>query len=545
MFRALPGGDRRPPLKLGTKITLLVTGVACLALLLLGGAAVWTAGLAHEAAVGRQNLKLARLLAEMPEVRAGLAAPDPAAVLQPLAERLRRTLGVDLIVVIGMDRIRYSHYDPRYVKTLYSAGDEARALRGESYVSKCSCVGVQSVRGLAPVRAPDGRQVGVVVVGTFVDNVAAGTRQLQAALGVSLAVSLAVAAAAARWVARSIKASLFGLEPPEIASLLRERELILQSIREGLVAVGRDGRITLMNEAARALAGVQGDPVGRPADEVVPELRLVDLLAGDSAQEDVEVFLGQRVVLLSRIPVTEGGRVVGALVTFRDKTEVTRLAEELTGVRRFVEAVRAQNHEFLNKLQTLAGLIHLGSYDEALAFIAQTTRGRQEAMGRLLAAVRDAATVGLLMGKLSEAQEKGVELVVDPGSRVNALPPHFDSSAMVCVLGNLVENAIEALAAGPRGARRVTVAVREEPDHLHLEVADNGPGIPPDMRTRIFRRGVSTKSPGRGLGLYLVRARVEQAGGEITVDCPPEGGSRFVVRIPRQLPGSAAGAAVG
>lgn len=533
----------RQPLSLKLKIFLLVTAVGSLTLGLFGVAAVWRAGLAHENSVGQQNLKLAGVIAQMPEVRSGLAAPNPAAALQPLADAIRERTGVDLIVIFDMRGIRYTHYNPRYVNTLYEAADKERALRGEAFAIRCSCVGVQSVRGLAPVWGPDGSQVGVVVVGTFVNNVAAGARQLQAALGLSLVLSLGLAAGAAFWIAARIKRSLYGLEPWQIAALLRERETLLQSMHEGLVAVERTGRIAVMNSAARSIIGVHADPAGKPADDVVPDLRLTELLSAGASEQDEELVLGRRVVVCNRVPIRVDGHVVGGLVTFRDKTEVTRLAEQLTGVRRLAEALRAQNHEFLNKLQALAGLIHLESYDEALDFITHITRGRQAAMQQLLAHVHEPVTAGLLLGKLSEAQEKGIELVIAPDSRLHSLPPRFDGGAMVCVLGNLIENALEALAGQPPGRRRVEVRLREEDDHLFLGVSDTGSGVPSNLSGRLFRRGVSSKGAGRGLGLSLVMDRVRQAGGEIQVDRAPDGGARFTVRIP--LPAAAAATAAG
>lgn len=528
----LPAVGSRRPMKLKLKIFLLVTTVACVALSLLGGAAVWTAGLSHEAGVGGQNLKLAQLIAAMPQVQEGLAAADPVAALQPLTESLRRQIGVDLIVVFDMFGIRYTHYDERYLNTLYSAGDEARALRGETDITKCSCVGVQSVRGLAPIFGPDGRQIGVVVVGTFVDNVAAGMRQLKMALGVSLALSVGLAAAAGLWIAGEIKRSLRGLEPLEIATLLRERETLFQSMREGVVAIDRHGRITLANEGACTLIGSSSDPVGHHVSQLAPELRLTELLSHGTTIKDEELVLGQSVVVCNRVPITVDGEVIGALATLRDKTEVTRLAEELTGVRRFVQGLRAQNHEFLNKLQTLMGLLHLESYEEAKQFISQTTRGRQEVVHRLLASIGDPATAGLLLGKFSEAQEKGVEMVITPDSRLSVLPSQFDSHAMVCVLGNLVENALEALGQRPAGERTMTVTVRQDAEGLLLKVSDNGPGIPAGARHRIFRPGYSSKGAGRGLGLYLALERVRRAGGEIRVESSEGGGARFAVRIP-------------
>lgn len=522
------------PLPLTIKIFLMVSGVVLVAITLVGALAAWAAALSVERSIGQHNLRLARMIASLPQVKAGFMAPEPTAVLQPLAEQFRHALRTDLIVMFDMNRVRLTHYDPRYIGTLYDAGDEGPALAGHEHISRCSCVGVQSVRGLAPVFAPDGHQVGVVVVGTFVDNVAVGIRQVQFPLYGALVLAILVAAAGAAYVAGNIRRTLYGLEPAEISALFQERETMLRSIREGLIATDRSGRITLVNNTAREIVG-RDDLVGLEADAVVPDLRLGEVLAGVTPQEDEELVIGRRVVVCNRTPVAVGGQIVGALATFRDKTEVARLAQELTGVRRFAEALRAQNHEFMNRLQTVAGLIHLGAHDEAIDFIARVTRQRQETVQFLLANVRDAATSGILLGKLSEAQEKGIDLILSPDTRLSGLPPHFDSTAMVCVLGNLIENAIEALAGREGGPRRVVVSLGETKDALTLVVEDTGPGIPTELLPHIFRPGVSTKTEARGLGLYLARSYVIQAGGTIWAESGP-GGARFCVRIPLQVP---------
>lgn len=523
-------------LPLARKITLLVTGIVALALFLVGIFTSWAVASSIERTVGRHMLDLARIAAAMPEVRAGYASRDPTAALQPLSERIRAATGADLVIFLNMQGIRYSHWDPSHVGKAYTAGDEGRAMKGAAYVSRAACVGGPSVRGLAPVRAPDGRQVGVVVVGTFVNTMAEGARDIRTALLACFLLALVVGSAGAVLLAANIKGALRGLEPRAIGALLQEREAMLHSVREGIVAVDRQGRITLVNETASRLLNLSPSVIGRPVGEVIPNSRLPEVVRNGTPEYDQEQVIGEAVIITNRVPLLLDGEVVGAIATFRDKTEVSRLAEELTGVKGFVEALRAQNHEFQNKLQTIAGLIELESYEEAVDYIAATTRQRQHLVSTLLARVRDPAVAGLLVGKLSEAEERGISLSIDPASRLDPLPRHFDGNALVSVLGNLIQNAFEAVGAERSGGGRIEVSLREAGGEIVLSVENSGAPIPAHLLPRVFEKGWSTKGERRGLGLYLVKRQVEQAGGRVEVISEEGRGTRFAVRVPRRRP---------
>ncbi len=523
-------------LPLARKIAFLVTANVAFALILAGIFTSWALASSLERTVGRHMLDMARTLAADPEVRRAYASPQPIQILQPLSERIRARTGADLVVFLNMDRIRYSHFDPEHVGKVYTAGDEGRALRGEAYVSRAFCVGGPSVRGLAPIYGDDGRQVGVVVVGMFLDTMAAGARDLRLAVLAAFVLALAVGTFGAFGLARSIKAGLRGLEPEEIASLLQQREAMLASIREGVVAVDRQGRLTLFNESARKLLGLDSSCLGRPVSEVIPSSRLGEVVNTGQPEYDQEQVLGDRVIITNRVPIVLDGQVTGAIATFRDKTEVTRLAEQLTGVTRFAEALRAQNHEFHNRLQVVAGLIELGAADQALQYIAAASRRRQDQVSGILKRVREPLVAALLLGKLSEAEELGISLEFDPGSRLNPLPRHFDAHAFVLVLGNLLQNAFEAVASREHGGeRRVRVAIIDEGAEIGMVIENGGPAIPPEALGHIFEKGWSTKGKGRGLGLHLVRQQVERAGGTIAVTSDPARGTRFEVRVPRRL----------
>lgn len=531
---ALRLGWQRMPL--ARKIALLVSGNVAVALLLVGIFTSWALASSLERTVGRHMLDLARTVAAEPEVRRAYASPRPSEILQPLSEQIRSRTKADLVVFLNMDRIRYSHFDPDHIGKVYTAGDEARALRGESYVARASCVGGPSVRGLAPIYDESGRQVGVVVVGMFLDTIAESARDLRWAILLSFGLALVVGSAGALALARNIKTALRGLEPSEIASLLQQREAMLGSIREGVVAVDRHGRLTLSNDSARKLLGLDKSCLGRPVSEVIPSSRLTEVVRTGTPEYDQEQALGDLVIITNRVPIVLDGEVAGAIATFRDKTEVTRLAEELTGVRRFAEALRAQNHEFHNKLQVVAGLIELGAQREALDYITWTTRKRQGQVRALLEQVREPLVAGLLLGKFSEAEERGITLIVDPATRLDSLPRHFDGHALVLVLGNLIQNAFEAVGAEEHPERReVRVSLTQAGGEIVVAVENTGAAIPPDALDLIFEKGWSTKGEQRGLGLYLVRKQVERAGGRIGVVSRPERGTRFEVRVPQRL----------
>jgi two-component system sensor histidine kinase DctS len=327
---------------------------------------------------------------------------------------------------------------------------------------------------------------------------------------------------------------MFGLEPSEIARLLEERVAVASSIREGLLAIDRDGRITLINEHARQMLGVGPEVLGRAVREVLPNSRLPLVTETGVAEYDQVMRAGDRLLLGSRVPIRVGDEIVGAVATFRDRSEVQRLAEELTSVQQFVKALRASNHEWVNKLHTIAGMIQLRRYDQAKEYIFATTEGQQEAARFLARRFADPRISGLLLGKAARARELGVELEIDQDSRLTPLTGALEGIDLVGIVGNLVENAIEAAAAAPNGESRVRCLIEGGDDRLRIEVEDNGPGISPELRPRILEGGHSTKGADRGMGLALVRREVELVGGRL--DLATEAGcTQFLVSFDREV----------
>ncbi|MQL52379.1 GHKL domain-containing protein [Desulfofundulus thermobenzoicus] len=486
-----------------------------------------------EEEMGMRALAIARTLAQMESIQNNVGRPGGAAVIQPIAEKTRLATGVAYIVVVDMNRVRYSHPVAERIGGRFTDPDLDQALSDREYTTRTAGVMGPAVRAFSPIKVDEGtRQVGVVVVGIITPTFGELFRAIQAQLYPSLAVGLLAALLGSLYLASRIKGAMFSLEPEEIARILEERTAMLQAMGDGIIAIDRDERITVLNEEAKRLLGVKDDMVGRPIREVLADSFLPRVLRTGQPEFNQERVLNNTIIIVNRVPVRVKGKIVGALASFRDRTEVHRLAEELTGVKSFVEALRVQNHEYLNRLHTIAGLIQLDRSQEAVDYIFAVTEEQQELTRLLTKNVCDYSIAGLLLGKYSRARELKVELAIDRSSRLSRLPPRMDAAALGVVLGNLLENALDAAREMEPARRQVYFAMRDDPEGLVMMVRDRGPGIPEHLREQIFKQGFSTKGNGRGIGLYLVKKHVDTAGGEINLHSREGEGTTVTVRIP-------------
>src|SRR5437660_3363377 len=393
--------------------------------------------------------------------------------------------------------------------------DPSAVLAGHTWVGvQKGTLGV-SARGKAPIFS-QGHVIGEVSVGCLEDTV--GTQHLGDLPGFATTVllSLGLGVAGSMLLASRLKRQTFGLEPYEIAGLLEEREASLQGIHEGAIATDRDGIITLANDEARRLLTLPGDCVGRRVGQVLPQGRLVKFLSGGLKDEDEVLLAGDRVLVASRRAILVRGHEVGHVATLRDTTELTGLARGL-GVDSLTDALRAQAHEFANRLHTIAGLMQVGRAEEAVNLIAQTSGVHQELTEALLERVGDPVLGALLLAKAAIASERGIDLRVSEDTVMSRSA--LDSEDLITLLGNLIDNALDAAAASPAG-RWVSVSVTEQDAELVIKVHDSGAGVPEGIDGQIFQEGFSTKArpsrKRRGFGLVLVRQVVRGNGGDLS-----------------------------
>ncbi|WUW21095.1 sensor histidine kinase [Streptomyces sp. NBC_01463] len=480
----------------------------------------------------RRALSIAQSTAAQPQIAESLLAtePEPRGPVQSAAERIRRATGAEYVVVMDRRGVRWSHPDPARIGRVVST-DPGEALAGLEVREIDDGTLGRSARGKVPLRDASGDIAGAVSVGIAYDSVRA---RLLAAIPGLLAYAggaLAVGALAALLISRRLQRQTHDLAFSDIAALLTEREAMLHSIREGVVALDRTGRIRLLNDEAQRLLGVGPEASGRPLTEALGTGRTADVLAGEVAGEDLLTVRGSRVLLANRMPTADGG----AVVTLRDRTELEHLGRELDSTRGLIDALRAQDHEHANRLHTLLGLLELELHEDAREFVTEVVGVHRATAEQVAERVRDPLLAALLVGKATVAAERGVALRIAPGT---LLPDRLvDPRGLVTVVGNLVDNALDA-AAGSDGAL-VEVGLRTEGRTVVLRVRDSGPGVPPAQRGSIFTEGWSTKElPAhgrRGLGLALVRRLAERQGGSVAVDTADEGGAEFTVVLPEAM----------
>jgi sensor histidine kinase regulating citrate/malate metabolism len=521
------------------RISILFVLVILLVLALSGYAFYQILQASVEEAVGHNSLQYSLFLAHLPSIQKALKDGPTENDLQAIYERyLQETDNYIFVVLIDMEGIRYTHPNRSLLGQHITGGDIARSLQGEAYVSKATGVSGTTVRTFVPVFDPEsGEQIGAISVGVLEKTLLGIIKEYMSPVLLWLAVALLIGIAASIMLARKIKEILHGFEPDEIAKLFLEKEAILESLSEGLIAVDPDHSITLVNRAARRLLNLRGNLYGQKIEEVLPGHLFGQLMDRDEPEENVEVFTPNMSLLASSFPIRENGKNMGTIITLQDITQVRRLAEELTGVEQYIDGLRAKSHEFMNKLQTLSGLIDLQKYDEVKRFISSTTSQEQELLHFINRNIKDPKISGLILSKFQQADEQNIAITFTPGSRINPLPAEISSDSIVLILGNLIQNAIEALRGRKDGEIQITLLDKE--DELVLAVEDNGPGIPEELGHRIFEKGVSTKNRDgnevKGYGLYLVKNHVEnKLGGEIQMDSSPEEGTSIVVIIPKK-----------
>ncbi|UQX04307.1 sensor histidine kinase [Streptomyces sp. RerS4] len=511
-----------------------------------------------EDAARRQAGAVARAVADSPSVRdavlgaSATGGGDPSAALQPYAERVRSHTGVDFVTIMAPDGRRWTHPDPRRIGEHY-LGNTARALGGETFGETYTGTLGPSIRVITPLVAPDGRIVGLVSAGITVrvvsDRLAAQLTMLAWVAGGALALG----GAGTYVINARLRRHTHGMNAAELSRMYDYHQAALHGVREGLLMLDGHRRITLVNDAGRELLGLRGEITGTPVADLGLPAPLTGALLADRPRVDEVHLTADRVLVVNSSPVAGGGRR-GTVVTLRDHTELQALAGELDHERGFTQALRSQAHEAANRLHTVVSLIELGRAEEAVEFATAELELAQALTDEVVTAVGEPVLVALLLGKAAQAHERGIELFVaqDGGAVDGALdgavngavdgsversvegavyrgqpdfPPARD---LVTVLGNLIDNALEALSGVPGG--RVRVTVRRDGHGLLLRVADNGPGLPEGVD--VFRRGWSGKGEGRGLGLALVRQVTDRHGGRVDTARAPEGGAEFTVRLP-------------
>ncbi len=524
------------PRRLSGQITLTQLVILVTTLLAGFGLVTWRLQVHIDRLYEQRALSIAETVAATDSIADQVTAGDPGGRLEQVTSGIQRQTGAAFVVITNASGIRYSHPNKSLIGK--SVTDDPESRSSEPFRTGRTWVGIQigtlgrTARGKAPLFDEGHRIVGEVSVGFPEDQAAAQLVAELPTIGLYLLATLIVGILASLGLARRLKRQTFGLELDEIAALLQEREAMLHGVREGVLGYDTKGRVLLANDKVRELLELPAGVVGRAIDELIPAGRVREVVRGTVAGADQVVVIGERVLVVNRMPIrVDYRRHLGWVVTFHDRTEPEGLLRELDTVLGLTDALRAQSHEFTNRLHTLAGLVELGRYDEAIGYVTEVSVQRNTFTDRLLATIRDPMVAALLLAKTSVALERGVELHVARDSEVNG--ELLDTADVITVLGNLVDNALDASTESER-APRVEVYLASVGKDLVIRVSDSGPGVPLSEREAIFTDGYSTKSSRtgarRGLGLSVVRSLAGRRSGMVQVS-GGEGGAVFTVLL--------------
>lgn len=482
----------------------------------------------------RRALSAAETLAAMPVVRSLLpdAQPKLGASLPAVAESVRAVSGASLSQLARRDGTIVASSDPSQLgDPLELAGSDV--MEGRAWTGSVSTGSQRTLVAHVPVLDDEGSLVGVAVIGRTYPSLWERLGGTVPNLLIYLGVSLAVGTVGSLLLSRRVKRQTLGMEPDEIAGLVEHREAILHGIKEGVVAVDPRDRIALVNDAALELLDWPAASEGLTLGELGSSDALRAALTQGTPQADQLLLVGERLVVLNRRPMESHGRTIGWVTTLRDRTELSTLESELGATRTTTDTLRAQTHEFANQLHTISGLLQLGEYDEALGFVDGVSFSRTQLVDDVTTSIADPAVAALVIAKASLAGERSVAIRLAPATSLGKVDEVL-SRDLVTVVGNLVDNALDAVAGLPESFVELRLA-----DHdaaVTVTVRDSGPGVDPSVGEQIFQQGYSSKasvsSAGRGFGLALTRLVCERRGGTATVQ--NDRGAVFTAVLPRE-----------
>jgi two-component system CitB family sensor kinase len=405
----------------------------------------------------------------------------------------------------------------------------SNVLQGRAWEGVATEDGVRSVVAHAPILQRAGT-VGFVAVGAntpgFWELLESAAPNLLTYLGVATALGVA----GSLLLARRVKRQTLGLEPRAITRLAEHRDTMLHGIKEGVVGLDPQLRVTLANDEAMRLLELPADSVGRTLSELGVDRRLCEVLSGRTQGQDQIVVVAERILVLNRVPISSRGKAIGSVTTLRDRTELVSLQRELDVTRTTTDTLRAQAHEFSNQLHTISGLIELEEYPEVVRYVSRLTRSQARLNDQVTSQIEDPAVAALLIAKASQAAERGVRLRISDGTRLGRVDEPL-SADLATVVGNLVDNALDAIGHAPDGW--VAVDIAQQNGQVRVVVRDSGPGVAPELAEEVFEHGFTTKAAAdgrRGIGLALIRMVCARRGGQVSVR--NDDGAVFTAELP-------------
>ncbi|HGW3423705.1 TPA: ATP-binding protein [Klebsiella pneumoniae] len=485
--------------------------------------------------VGQRALIQAMQISAMPELVEAVQKRDLARI-KALIDPMRSFSDATYITVGDASGQRLYHVNPDEIGKSMEGGDSDEALiNAKSYVSVRKGSLGSSLRGKSPIQDATGKVIGIVSVGYTIEQLENWLSLQISSLLIPMAIMLLLLLFCARRFSLHIKKQMLNMEPQQLSQLLIQQSVLFESVFEGLIAIDSDYKITAINQTARRLLNLsQPEPtlIGKRISSVISqEVFFYD--APQTNKKDEIVTFNQIKVIASRMAVILNNEPQGWVISFRSKDDINTLSLQLSQVQQYADNLRAVQHEHRNLISTIAGLLFLKRYNQALELIQQQSESHQKVIDFIARNFQDNHLAGLLIGKYYRAKELGLELIFVPACFVDRLPTALSHNEWISIVGNLLDNAYNASLRQPQGSKQIECLINSDGQEVIIEIADQGCGIDEALRDRIFERGVtSSASKDHGIGLWLVRSYVEQAGGSIVVENNIPFGTIFTLYIP-------------
>ena len=482
-----------------------------------------------------QNLQnVAEAIAKSPlVVEAEYSNMDFYPLLKEYLDSLCDTLkDIDVISVVTKESTRLYHSNEELIGTVYDGTiPDFKEKSRDYYTTTDNGPSGTQRRAYAAIYDEEGNYAGFVMAIMLMKNIKNETIQIILTFILITIIAILIELFISAELSNKIKKSLLGYEPDVFTSMFRMRDNILESLDEGIVAVDKAGKVQFINKSAVEMLTTDGKEdsfIGKYVSNLSNTIPALNPLCASKTSRSVSSAYDN--ILIDTIPIKENDSVTGTVGILHNRKEYTKLMEDLTGTRYLVDSMRANNHDFTNKLHVILGLIQMEMYDEATSYIQNITMVQRETISKVMNCINEPAIAALLIGKIARASELNVKFVLREGCYYSSADISLPSEVLVTVIGNLIENAFESMNdMNYDGQKELLFGMYSKPGALLITADDTGSGISDSNIDRIFENGFSTKGSGRGTGLYQVKNLIEAAGGKINVESQEGIGTSFTV----------------
>lgn len=464
-------------------------------------------------------------------------AQDQVNLMRYLDSLKKSLYDIDVISIVNKNNQRFYHTNHSLIGTQYDGEQpDFSPVEKTFYIVNTNGPSGAQRRAYSALYSETGEYLGFIMVIILTEHVNENITQIITTYAILAVVAIVIELFITSRISKSIKNSLLGYEPDTISAMYLVRDNILESLKEGVIAVDKNGTILFTNNSAVKMldkSSTATEFIGKNIEQIKNGNVIKTVLNGTEKEFGIQ---GQRMdgtdVIIDRIPIKHEEDPIDTICILHDRAEYTKLMEDLAGTRYLVDSMRANNHDFTNKLHVILGLIQMEMYDQATSYIENITMVQRASISKIMNCISEPALAALLIGKTARAAELNVKFTLRDGSHFSNTDMHIPTEVLITVIGNLIENAFESMNAkepNPSNPNELIIGLFSKEDSILITVDDTGLGISEENKQRIFENGFSTKGENRGTGLYQVKTMVENLGGLITVDSQENVGTSFFV----------------